>query len=659
MRKTTHHNDYREFEVKKSKSSLADFVEHDMPSEKELDNFESYTAHQMHTQYNSDNVDGSLLEIYQDGNGDLVNVRKIDMIKRRGWKFWVLMVAMLFGFLWGASYIVGHYFSFSRTDNATSLTISGKGEVLAGEEFFYQIEYKNLNSIILKNTEIQVNYPDNFLVIESEPQAGANNIFKIGDIGAHRSGSIRIKGKLIGTKKKNNITFATMTYTPENFSSEFKKDASIETVISDIGVNLDITAPTSVMAGETNDLTIKYSSQVENYLNNFRITATASDNIEFLSATTTATSTADKPWIINVADVGTDEKTVSFKFKSKEKNNPQENINIKFEYSDDGVNYYSFLEQVETFEVVKNDLNLNLVINGSRDNAGIDAGQTLNYSIIYTNKGEAEMKDIVVMAVLDSDVLDWSSLNFKTKGKVIGNTITWTKDDVPALADLKTNDEGTIDFSISTLPLDKIKTFVFNAAGVKKKMDISSYAQFSIGNIKVRDEDSRSNLVVTKINSDLDLKEEVRYFSSDNIAVGSGPLPPKVGQTTSYKVYWHLSNNLHELDNLAVSVQLPDYVTWNEKNNTSIGSIDYNSDQKKVVWNIGRLPVSALEATAEFSISITPTVNDVDKILVLLPGSEVVAVDTETKAQIKYTAKAKTTKLEDDDIANSDGRITQ
>ena len=170
-------------------------------------------------------------------------------------------------------------------------------------------------------------------------------------------------------------------------------------------------------------------------------------------------------------------------------------------------------------------------------------------------------------------------------------------------------------------------------------------------------EDNRSNTIVNKINSDLKFSEAVRYFSQDNIPVGTGPLPPQVGQTTTYKVYWNLTNNLHELSDLSVKVNLPDYVSWDGKERATVGKVSYLSGENAIVWEIGRLPITVFQASAEFSISVVPREEDRNTIMVLLPGSKISATDAETGAVLTQSTKAKTTKLEDDEIGKGDGIV--
>jgi len=190
---------------------------------------------------------------------------------------------------------------------------------------------------------------------------------------------------------------------------------------------------------------------------------------------------------------------------------------------------------------------------------------------------------------------------------------------------------------------------------------VRSYIQFSVGKIEEREEtkneDNRSNTIINKINSDLKIKESLRYFNEDNIPVGTGPHPPKVGETTTYKVYWELQNNLHELNDLQVAVILPENVSWDGKERATVGNVEYSSGLNAIIWDIGRLPITVYEASAEFSISVTPQEENKNKIMVLMPGTKVKATDAETEAVLEKTTKAKTTKLEDDEIANGDGIV--
>jgi uncharacterized repeat protein (TIGR01451 family) len=361
---------------------------------------------------------------------------------------------------------------------------------------------------------------------------------------------------------------------------------------------------------------------------------------------------------------GLNQKEENFTIKYRVKNKTSDNQQIVLTFVTNINNKdYQFLEQDIPFQVMKSDLNLGLILNGSNTDQAVNFGQTLNYSINYANKGEAAMQDVAIMAVLNSNFIDWTTLNDIKKGRELGNTITWTKNEIPALAKIDVGQKGEIDFSVNVMP--------FKESDLGKNFAIKSYAQYALGGLNSLGGassstvatssgiDNQSNTINSTINSDLGFKEQVRYFDENNMPVGAGPLPPAVGQTTTFKVYWNLTNNLHDLNDAVVQTVLPDGVQWSAGNRTSVGTLTYNDTAKTVTWQIGRLPITVFEASAEFNIGLTPTDAQRNKIVVLVSGSKVTATDTNTGSSLEKDSVPKTTKLEDDSIAgmSNDGLV--
>jgi len=673
-------NDSQEIKInRKEKSGLAEFTERPLPTEEEVKKFEEiisaadsdadeepFDSFSKIKAGKDEEIEDGLSEIYQDDNGDVVNVKKLDIKKKHGFVYWFfngLFFLLLLSFIGYGFY----YYIYKGGSDATAIGFDIKGEdkVMAGEEFFYTIDYKNLTSIGINNIAIELNYPDNFIFLDSSPLAQTkNNIWHLNNLDAYDSGNIKIKGKIVDKAGASGLIAGKITYMPDNFSSEFEKEASFSTEVKDIGVNLDFSYPSTVLVGNINEIEIYLSRQESNYFENFIMKIEEPENIEIVEAALSENNPKgskleidkikDNVW--RIGGYGNEEEEILVKYKIKEKKSDNENIILVFKQDNEEEEEFIFFEKDINVEIMKSDLNLTLIVNGSKNDQTMNFGDKLNYSIVYANKGETSMKDVVVMAVLESDFLDWTTLKDESKGREKGNTLSWSKEEIPAFEELGVNKEGTIDFSINIMN--------FREMDLGKNFQVKSYAQFSIGDVdqpvgEETDNDNRSNVVINRINSDLTLKEEVRYFSEDNIPVGTGPLPPKVGEATSFKVYWVLTNNLHELREVQVAVSLPDYVSWDDKNRTSVGNVLYDKESHEVIWQIGRLPVTAYRADAEFNISITPTEDDKNKIMVLLPEAKIKAVDNETGDNISKNTEAKTTKLDDDEIANinSDGRV--
>ncbi|MBU0722185.1 hypothetical protein KKA93_01880 [Patescibacteria group bacterium] len=654
--------------IKQNSSSLSEFVQRPIASDEEVEAFDEYAENEA----KEEEIKNSLIKIYQDDQGNRVDVKKMIIKAKRGLLFNLftfLIVLFVFG---GAIYGAYNYIYLKIINNKATVTLefNANKEVVAGEEFYYDLNYKNEDNVDMTKIEIKITYPDNFIFLNSEPEPSRNNnIWEITSLDAHRSDVIRIKGKLAGPSDSSNIILADIIYTPKNFSSEFKKSTSLETKINDIGLDFSFNNSSGALINETNEIAVKFKAKTESYISNLRLNVEHPEEAEIISLELAnqdnASSSAVKagapaglivqssgPDIWFLSNFGKNENEFKIKFKIKEKKQPNINLKLKFELPEQTLNlppkYHLFYEKDLVYDVIKSDLNINLIINGSPFDQGVDFGQTLNYSINYANKGDTAMKDVIIMAILESDFINWQTLNDQNNGKISGNTISWSKQEIPALAELPSGAEAVMDFSL------KLKTQA--EIDLSKTYQVKSYVQYSIESKNVS-LDNQSNAVINKINSDLNLSEQVRYFNDDNIAVGSGPLPPKVGQATSLKVYWAINNNLHELNDLRISVTLPANIAWDNKNRASVGSLDYDSQTNQVVWQIGRLPVTVFKADAEFNISISPGESDRNKIMIILPGTNVAAIDSETNTQINKTLKAKNTMLEDDNMASGDGII--
>lgn len=649
-----------DIKIKRASSSLSEFVERPLPSDEEVEAFDRYATNQIKDQ----EIKDSLTKIYEDGRGGPIDTQKLIIKKTRGllFKFFTFTVVI---FALGGSLYAAYNYVYSRINSdkqPVSLAFEAKKEVAAGEEFFYNLNYKNEDRVAVRNIEIKVKYPDSFIFLGSEPEPSLNNdTWEIGGLDPRRSNAIKIKGRLIGPLSSGNIILADMIYTPENFSSEFKKSADFSTAINDLGLDFSFANSSSALVNEENEINFKFKAKERNYLNNFRLSLEHGDEVQIIKEAAAASASGapavplikpSGPAAWDISNLGKNENEFKIKFKIKEKKQPKIDLKLKlelpFEEAGGSTRYYPFFEKIFTYDIIKSDLNINLIINGSPFDQGIDFGQTLNYSVSYKNGGDGAMKDIIIMAILQSDFLSWQSLNDKNNGQTSGNTISWSKAEIPALSDLASGAEATIDFSIALKERGEID--------LSKSYEVKSLVNYSIDGKSDPDE-NKSNVIINKINSDLDLNEQLRYFNDDNIAVGYGPLPPKVNQTSSLKVFWSISNSLHELNDLLISVKLPPGAGWDDKNRSSVGSLYYDSQNNQAVWQIGRLPVSVYRADAEFNVTVSPREADRGKIMVILPGTTLSARDAVTGAQINKTLKAKTSKLEDDNLVSGDGVV--
>ncbi len=647
---------------KQAKSGLSKFIERPVPTEKEVASFERVVKKKAR----NEEIETNLSEIYRDKEGKMINVKKMNVKRHPLWLVrWLRKILVILIIVCAAYFAYLYLFGRGNDSSALELTIIAPEKVIAGEEFSYSIDYSNPSKFTLEQIRLEVQYPDNFVFVGSSitPESG-NYGWNLPNLKANERASLTITGKLISPPDSVNIISARLNYVPVNFSSNFKKEASSSTTVNGVGFRVSLDANNTAFINQENEMSLTLSEVENNYFGDFNLTFNLPEGVEAWLDIDTEEEEEEEVekkgleisqgrglnWQISGLSQEIDRQKVPIIFKISEEAETAD-LTVRLEKKMEDGQAYTFWEKTISPELVKSDLNLILFLNGSKNDGATSFGQTLNYTLNYSNQGENSFEDVVVMAVLNSDFLDWSSFKSQSEGETHNGSIIWTKEEIPAFEEIEPGQSGGISFSIN------LRGFQDDDLG--EDLSIVSYAQYSFNNKEIKDDENKSNTITSQINSDLDLIEEIRYFNDDNIPVGSGPLPPKVGEKSGFKVYWTIKNNLHELSGVKAVIDLPSYVAWDGKSSTNVGSLSYSNATHQVTWDVGRLPVSVYQIEAEFGISITPGKSDLNKILVLSPGSVVTATDTETQDSIIKKTKAKTTKLEDDDIANlnNSGRV--
>lgn len=622
-------------------------------------------------------IEKELKNIYRQ-DGKMPEMARLEHKKRSRFRGLIILIFTLF-IIFAVSVLGSFVFQPKPkfSGDKVSLEIKAPFNTVSGERIDYEIKIYNGEEVSLTKTNLYVYLPSGFIFENSnlppklEQKEDTESInpsiknFELGDLFSQQIQIINITGKLIGPVSSIQTISTTLSYYPVNFNSEFQKNNSFSTQIVDSLLDLNLEYPSQTANLETTNFIIglKNKSQATE-ISNLQIELNYSSEFT-LSESQLIQEDKKNPVTKEKLNKGAIQKIWSI-----EKLLPQEEVKIKFtgQFNVDlsksldfnlklrvrgpTEDYIDQKEQKFSIEVVKGDLLTNLIINGFGQNKPIDFGGTINCLLKLENKSSKVLGDIKVRAVLDSPLLDWNSLNDQNKGIRQDNQILWTKNQIPALSLLIPEQEVEIPFQI------KLKDNEGLSGYKEEDFKVKSFFEAQINKIDNKDAQVvvPSNTIINEINTDLGLQAQVRYFANDSSTIGSGPLPPIVGQKTSYKVFLKLTNSLHEITNIKVLAKLPDYVTYEGKENISTGTLA-KTEQNQVVWEISRIPASVKESTAEFEISITPLMSDVNKILTLIPQISLEATDGQTQTVVTKSLLGLTTSLESDNLGKNKGVV--
>ena len=121
-------------------------------------------------------------------------------------------------------------------------------------------------------------------------------------------------------------------------------------------------------------------------------------------------------------------------------------------------------------------------------------------------------------------------------------------------------------------------------------------------------------------------------------------------------MFWKIAKAVHELDDVVVTATLPPDVAWSDRVLASTGNLTFDAATQTVRWEISNLP-AAQEATAEFTVTLTPGAEDVDTFVKLLSGSVLGAIDVETDSTVSDEAESFTTEIPLDTFATGKGTV--
>lgn len=624
-------------------------------------------------------IDQELKNIYQDSAGQMPNLTQLDFKPQNRKRNLIISLLLGLFIIFGAT-VAGFWIfkpSPSYSGNNINLEIKAPFTISSGDNIDYQIKLTDNEGVSLTNAKLTVNFPDGFIFINSnlpaqEATTGQNpklKTWQINDIFPGQTQLLDINGTLIGAIGSNQVMSAALSYTPANFSSEFEKTNSFSTQINDSLAAITSEYTTQVANDEITEIKIK----LDNKSNDLPLTDLEADlnfpaefslmEIQLLNSgqsakpldakSLSAAKPVPSPQVTAISGLlPQEEKTIIYRGKFKVAATKNIDLNWQLKLKGPTGDYLVQQDNKLSFEVINGELLTNLIIQGSNQDKAVNYGDNLNYLLSIENKSQKTLGDLKVRAVIDSPLIDWNSLTDSNKGVQTDNQILWTPDQIPGLANLLPGDEINISFQL------KLKNLADLANVNPENLLTKSYFETQVNKINNADNQlqAESNTIVNQLNTDLAISSEGRYFGPNSETLGSGPLPPIVGQKTTYKIFWKLTNSLHDISNIIVKAKLPDYVNYESQENLSTGDLTTNKNNE-VVWQISGIPSSVHEATATFSISLTPSSSDAGKILTLLQEGALTATDTQTKGLINLTVSGVTTDLDSDPLGKGKGLI--
>ena len=504
------------------------------------------------------------------------------------------------------------------------LEILGPEEAELAQEIEYTVKYKNNGNVRLQDPQLVFEYPE-YSILEEGKSLRQEII--LADIYPGQEKTFNFKARLLGKEGEIKKARVWLSYRPKNLKARYESETSHATQIKSVPLTLEFDLPSKIESGKEVRFQLNYFSNTNYPLFNLGIKVEYPADFEFQSSHPRALEEID--WEIgrlNKAEGGRIEIVGNLKGEVGE----QKIFKAILGSWQEG-EFVLLKEAIRAVQVVIPSLYISQQINNNPQYIA-SPGDTLHYEVFFKNIGDEFFNNLFLVVRLEGELFNLQTLKTPLGDFEPGdNSIIFDWRRVSKLQFLGAREEGKVEFWVELKEDWEMQSIKDKNPVLRNKVYLSQ-AQEEF---------------VTKVNSKLVILQE-GYFE-DEIFGNSGPIPPKVGKTTTYTIIWQAKNYYNDVKNVKVKATLGKRVGLTGKIFPEESSLTFDSQSREVIWKIGELEAgqgvlppttNGGGANVAFQIAFTPSASQEGKTPELIGEAKITGEDQFTELTIEGITQA-------------------
>jgi len=511
------------------------------------------------------------------------------------------------------------------------LEILGPETVELAKDFEYIVKYKNNGTVRLEEARLIFEYPKQALLEDKKPLWQE---IPLEDIYPGEERTLSFKARLLAKEGETLIAKANLSYRPKNLKARYESTTTFTITIGPVPLTFEFDLPSKIESGKNFNFRINYFSNLDYLLTDLRAQIEYPSGFEFI--TSAPKSLEKNEWLIPILNKSQGGR-IEISGKLSGEVGEAKIFRAKLGIFKEG-EFILLKEITKGLEIIKPSIYLRQEINGNPQYVALP-GQWLHYEIYFKNIGDDDLNNLFMVNKLEGDAFDFQTIKSDLGSFQPGDdSVIFDWRQVSKLQYLVPMEEGKVDFWIKLKDdLGMVKNPV-----LRNKVFIS----------QVKEE------FMTKISSKLELVQK-GYFQ-DEVFGNSGPIPPKVGQTTTYTIIWQVKNYYSVVKDVKVKATLPKGVELFPGKifpEEEASKFAFDSQSREIVWSVGDLEVGRA-ADIAFQIAFTPSEVDRGKTPVIIGEAKITGEDSWTDRIIEFFSKSINTTLPDDEtITEEMGKV--
>ncbi len=586
-------------------------------------------------------VDQQLKYIYQDRHGRSQDMSKLDK-KRKG----IGMMSILFsvfiisgiGMLawYGVTY--GWRFGGDRFgEEQVDMVVDIPKTISAGQPSTVTITITNRGTVTLTDLDLLLQFPKGFTFAESslKSEGDEHRRWRLPDIQSQATSTLDVKGVYWAAVPSTQEVRASLLFRPENLRATFRVNKTASTDLTTSVVTMLVKAPDKLSLGQKSVWDIELSTTASDPVNGLSITLLPPAQFLLESTTPQAITNVGIEWRDLVVTPGTptivhlegsfvDTGAASSEVTARE-------FKARLNYGND-FDRVTIFEQSIAAAVSQSAFFVRLKVNNSLSQISVNPPANLAITIDVVNRGVDPVSDVALALRLSSsqqivDLVDLGSVKANPAPTVSGTTLVWDKKSAERLSFIRGGDTVTLTLEVPARP---------QAIG---SLDFSTVASYPFEGASKSVESNTTSVQFAPL---IDGHVQAHYYNEDNLAFGTGPIPPRVGVKTTLAIALTFSKRSGAYQNIRWVLPLEKGVEY-VSGTAGAGTITIDSKTRSVIWSIPTLPDTLSSLTADVRVAVTPTPSDVGTIIPLTGTSQITAVTMSSSATVTRTVATRTT----------------
>jgi hypothetical protein len=535
------------------------------------------------------------------------------------------------------------------SNNNIDISIVGNNFTAGGEELSLVVGITNKNSSPLELADLIMEYPKGSAVdLSTDTQTFRDSLGTI-PAGAVRNENLKLV--LFGQQGDVRPVKFTLEYRVAGSNAIFVKEKNYQVNISSTPINLSVDGPLSISPNQGVTLNIKETLNATKPAPKILVKLIYPVGFQFTSAVP-APSYGNNVW--NLGDLAPGaEHDISISGKMVDVfDGEQKTFNVSTgsqSATDKSAIDVVFNATTHTITVQKPFVEANIFINGSSGSSfASDSKTPINVEIRYVNNLDTKINNLQIQAKVSGNALDRKTINVQ-RGfyDSATDTITWDKSYQNQFSEVNPGDSGSVSFSVSPFSLYSGGAGLLSSPSINVGVNVSG-SQAALGS--ATSDITNSTSAVINIISDVGFSAKALYYSGP--FTNTGPVPPKVGKTTTYTVTWTLSNTANSISGVQVNSTLPAWVNFVGSISPANEDLTYNSSTGGIVWNADRIQkgagITGPTRSVSFKISFNPSLSQVGTIPIIINDAILTGHDDFANVGVKVNRPSLNTKLDND-----------